>query len=214
MNEDLEEANDSNTSWSRLWTLFKLREGEVLRALLDHPNLCPTDDQGHLDTRLLLEMAKELPEEVALHPAFVLHALIEPNDEMEDVAGVIAKRTTNVGLIEALLAAWVDSWMIAHSVASNPSTPEYVIRHLYNESKDPSDWDVREAVASNPSTPEDLLRLLGNPKTEAESLVRLAIASNPKAPNNLLENMCDSGTESEIKVSLAAQKALASRRIA
>ena len=82
VNHDLEtlimEAQDPATPFERLEVLQKHPEVEVRRAVLDNPHVLPTDEDGTLDTSLLEALAREFPEEVAAHPLFVLHALIEP----------------------------------------------------------------------------------------------------------------------------------------
>jgi len=139
------EARNPATPFERLKALVKHPEIKVRRALLDNPNVCPTDEEGTLTTILLEKLAREFPEEVAGHPTFVLHALIEPAKEMGEVVVHVVGRTMDVGLIEHVFRTWrLD------------------------------DWRVRQAVAENRNTPEDTLRTLGNKKTESEGNVRQA----------------------------------------
>jgi len=166
------EARDPNTPFGRLEVLAEHPEVEVRRALLDNPNVCPTDEDGKLTTGLLLALVREFPEEVAAHPLFVLHALIEPDDEMRWVVVEVVGRTTDVGLIETLWRTWgPPHWRVRQAVAENPNTPLDVLRLLGNEATE-SEWNVREAVAQNPSTPPDVLRALGNEETEDDWVVR------------------------------------------
>jgi len=67
-------AQDPETPWKRLWTLSKHKDREVRKALLQNPALCPVDDQGDVNTGLLLDLAFDFPDEAAEAPAFVLHA--------------------------------------------------------------------------------------------------------------------------------------------
>jgi len=191
------EARDPSTPFERLMALVEHPKVKVRRALLDNPNVCPTDEDGTLATGLLWTLAETLPEEVAGHPLFVLHALVEPAEEMEGVVIEVVGRTTDVGLIETLLRTWgSDSWKVRVSVAKNPTTPLDVLRLLGNEATE-SEAYVRLGVASNPNTPEDTLRLLGNQKTESEGTVRLAVASNPNTPLDTLRLLGNKATESE-----------------
>ncbi len=244
MNSDLEalvqEARHPKTSWERLWALQRYPDAEVRRAVLDNPNVCPTDEDGKLNTSLLETLAEALPEEVAGHPLFVLHALVEPDDEMWCVVVHVVRRTRDAGLIETLFRTWgPDDRRVRRSVARNPHTPENTLRLLGNEEteseayvrqavaenpstppdvlrtlgnkKTESSWWVREAVASNPRTPEDTLRLLGNEKTESDWNVRVAVARNPNTPLDTLRLLGNPATESEGLVREAAKKALVER---
>ena len=76
----LEEVRNPETSFERLKELVLHTDLEASRCLLEHPNLCPTNQNGEIKTYLLRELARKTPDEVAMHPVFVLHALIEPND--------------------------------------------------------------------------------------------------------------------------------------
>ena len=215
MNPDLEalvvEARDPSTPFQRLKELVKHPKVKVRRALLDNPNVCPTDEDGKINTNLLETLAREFPEEVAGHPLFVLHALIEPDEEMEGVVIEVVGRTADVGLIEPLLRTWgPDSWKVRVSVAKNPTTPLDVLRLLGNETTESKGY-VREAVAMNPTTPLDTLRLLGNEATESSWNVRLAVAENPHAPLDVLRTLGNEATESMGSVLRAAKKALAAR---
>jgi len=215
MNSELEalvqEARHPATPFERLKALVKHPEVEVRRALLDNPNVCPTDEDGTLDTSLLEALAEAFPEEVAEHPTFVLHALIEPDEAMEWVVEVVMERTKEVGLIETLFRTWgPHSWKVRVSVAKNPTTPEDALRLLGNETTE-SSWLVRRAVAQNPSTPEDALRLLGNSKTESVGDVRQAVAENRNTPPDVLRSLGNKKTEDDADVREAAMKALAAR---
>jgi len=72
------EARHPATPFERLEALVEHPKAEVRRAVLDNPHVLPTDEDGTLDTSLLVALAEAFPEEVAAHPLFVLHALIEP----------------------------------------------------------------------------------------------------------------------------------------
>jgi len=207
----IEEARDPATPFERLEALQKHPEVEVRRALLDNPNVCPTNEDGTLTTGLLWNLAQEFPEEVAGNPTFVLHALVEPAKAMEWVVIEVVRRTADVGLIEQVWRSWgPPHWRVRRAVAQNPHTPEDTLRLLGNEATEP-DEDVREAVAMNPSTPQDTLRLLGNEETESEGDVRLAVASNPHTPVDLLRSLGNEATESDLLVREAAAEALAVR---
>ncbi len=201
MNSELEaliqEARHPATPFERLKALVKHPEVEVRRALLDNPNVCPTDEDGKLDTSLLEALAEAFPEEVAEHPTFVLHALIEPDEAMEWVVEVVMERTKEVGLIETLFRTWgPHSWKVRVSVAKNPTTPEDALRLLGNEVTE-SSWLVRQSVAENPNTPQDTLRSLGNPATEPDWEVRASVARNPNTPPDVLRTLGNEETESE-----------------
>ena len=170
------EARSPGTSFERLMKLQKHPEIKVRRALLDNPNLVLTQEDGKLNLRLLEKLAREFPEEVAVHPTFVLHALIEPDEAMGEVVVEVVGSTKEVGLIETLWRTWgPDSWEVRQGVAVNPNTPLDVLRILGNEATE-SEGNVRQAVASNPHTPVDILRSLGNEATESDLLVREAAA--------------------------------------
>ncbi len=209
MNSELEalvqEARHPATPFERLEVLVKHPKVKVRRALLDNPNVCPTDEDGTLATGLLETLAHEFPEEVAAHPLFVLHALVEPAEEMEGVVIEVVGRTKDVGLIETLLRSWgPDLWWVRRAVARKPTTPPEVLRTLGNEATE-SVWEVREAVARNPSTPLDTLRLLGNKATEFSGGVRKAVAANRNTPVDLLRLLGNRATEPdwEVRASVA-----------
>ncbi len=190
------ETRNPSTPFERLEVLAEHPEVEVRRAVLDNPNVCPTDEDGTLDTSLLEKLAKSLPEEVAAHPLFVLHALVEPDDEMRWVVVEVVGRTKEVGLIETLWRTWgPDDWLVRQGVAVNPNTPLDVLRILGNEATE-SEGNVRQAVAENPSTPEDALRILGNETTESKGWVRYVVARNPSTPEDTLRLLGNSKTES------------------
>ncbi len=229
MNSELEalvqEARHPATSFERLMALVKHPKVKVRRALLDNPNVCPTDEDGTLDTSLLEALAKEFPEEVAVHPLFVLHALVEPTEFMQRVVRHVVKRMKDVKLIETLFHRWghenslvrsavaanpnapVDLllllgnpetelwWSVRKAVAGNPSVPIHLLRTLGNEATEGED-DVRHAVACNLITPVDVLRTLGNERTETNGSVRKAVAKNPNTPKDLLRTLGNCETES------------------
>jgi len=208
----IKEARDPNTLYDQLEELLDHPEAEVRRALLDNPNVCYVDGDGRLDAYLLGGLAKEFPEEVATHHLFVLHALIEPNEEMIGVVKEVAQRTVDVGLIEQLWRTWRHfHFSVLRAVARNPKTPVDLLRILANKSTEPQSSIVRTTVAENPSTPVDVLRLLGNEKTEVDLLVRRAVAENPRTPEDTLRLLGNEATESQRWVREAAQKALAAR---
>jgi len=191
------EARDPNTPFARLVDLREHPEVEVRRAVLDNPNLVPIEEDGKLTTGLLWKLAEAFPEEVASHPAFVLHALVEPDEAMKGVVREVVGRTADAGLIETLWRTWgPHSWRVRRAVARNPNTPPEVLRLLGNEATE-STWRVREAVASNPNTPPDVLRILGNKATESEGNVRKAVAQNPSTPQDTLRLLGNEATESE-----------------
>jgi len=193
----IEEARDPTTSFHHLKSLQQHPEVEVRRALLDNPNLVPTQEDGTLNTSLLRALAREFPEEVAGHPLFVLHALVEPDYEMDVVVGEVVRRTADVGLIEQVFRTWgSDLGEVRYWVAMNPSTPVDLLRLLGNEATE-SEWSVRKAVTKNPSTPEDTLRALGNPKTESDGYVRHGVAQNPNTPEDTLRLLGNKKTESD-----------------
>jgi len=176
MNHELEalvaKARDPSTTFERLEVLVEHSEEDVRRAVLDNPHVCHTDEDGTLDTSLLETLAKSFPEEVAAHPAFVLHALVEPYEAMKGVVREVVRRTADAGLIDHVLRTWgPDDWRVRQAVAWNPNTPLDTLRLLGNEVTE-SDWYVRKAVARNPNTPPDVLRTMGNPKTESNWEVR------------------------------------------
>jgi len=215
MNHDLEaliaEARDPSTPFERLEALVKHPEVEVRRALLANPHLISRNNEGFIYTYLLTKLAREFPEEVAIHPMFVLHALVEPDEAMMDTVKHVVQRTSDVGLIGYLWRTWgPTSWWVRQGMALNPSTPPEVLLILGNRGTE-SDGYVRKAVASNPNTPEDTLRLLGNQKTESEWTVRVAVASNPHTPEDTLQRMSNAQTEPDEDVREAAMKALAAR---
>jgi len=194
------EARDPNTPFERLMALVGHPEEDVRRALLDNPNVCPTDEDGKLTTDLLEKLAKEFPEEVAVHPLFVLHALVEPDDEMKVVVVHVVRRTADVGLIETLLRSWgPPHWRVRQGVAMNPNTPEDTLRLLGNEVTESEEY-VRLAVARNPTTPVDTLRALGNEATELVWYVRDAVAKNPTTPVDTLRSLGNEATESSWRV--------------
>lgn len=190
------EARDPKTPFKRLNELVEHTEKEVRRAALDNPNICPTRECGGHNTYLLVDLAREFPEEMAAHPLFLLYGLIEPIDEMKEVIEEVVERTKDVGLIERVLSTWgKDLWTTRQSVASNANTPERILRMLGNETTE-SDWEVRQAVAKNLSTPGDVLRILGNPKTESDGRVRNSVANNPSTPGDVLKILANKLTES------------------
>ncbi len=192
----IKKAKGPKTSFKQLRKLQEHPEVEVRRALLDNPNLVPTQGDGKLHTGLLETLACEFPEEVAAHPAFVLYALIEPAQEMGWVVIEVVKRTADVGLIEQVLRSWgADHWEVRYWVAKNPNTPLDVLRTLGNKFTE-SKCKVREAVAENPHTPPDVLRLLGNEETEDDADVRQAVARNPTTPEDTLRSLGNQKTES------------------
>jgi len=192
----IEKARDPTTSFHHLKSLQEHAEVDVRRAVLDNPNLCPTNEDGKLTTGLLWNLAQEFPEEVAAHPLFILHALIEPDEEILGVVIEVVRRTADVGLIETLLRSWgPHSWEVRESVAWNPHTPEDMLRILGNEATE-SKWYVRQAVARNPNTPPEVLRLLGNEATESTWRVREAVAQNPSTPLDTLRTLGNPATES------------------
>jgi len=192
----VQEARHPATPFERLEELAEHPEVEVRRALLDNPNVCPTNEDGKLTTSLLVELAKSLPEEVAGHPLFVLHALIEPAEAMRWVVRDVVRRTADAGLIETLLRTWgPDDADVRQAVAKNPSTPEDTLRALGNP-KTESEGYVRIEVASNPTTPEDTVRILGNQKTESVWYVRQGVAANPTTPPDVLRLLGNEATES------------------
>jgi len=200
------EALDPNTPFGRLEELTEHPEINARRAVLDNPNLVPTQEDGTLNTSLLLALAREFPEEVAVHPAFVLHALVEPNQEMLGVVVEVVRRTADVGLIETLLRTWgPHSLYVRQAVARNPTTPEDTLRLLGNK-KTESVGYVRKAVAANPNTPVDLLRLLGNSKTESEWQVRASVAANRNTPPDVLRILGNEATESKWSVRKAVAR--------
>jgi len=88
-------------------------------------------------------LAEALPEEVAGHPLFVLHALVEPDEAMK---GGVVGRTKEVGLFETLWRTWgSDHWYVRRAVVENPRTPEDTLRTLGNEATE-SEGSVREAA--------------------------------------------------------------------
>ncbi len=141
MSTDLEalvaEASNPTTSFGRLVELQCYSKEEVRRSLLNNPNLCPIQKNGRINVYVMEKLVEDFPEEVAGHPAFVLHALIEPNQWMKVVVIEVVKRTVNVGLIEHVWRTW-----------------------------GPSEWGIRQAVAKNPSTPAEILRSLGKSQSE------------------------------------------------
>lgn len=219
------EARDPKTPFERLQELVSDPEEQVRRAVLENTNLCPTDEDGTPYPELLAHLAGEFPEEVALHPAFALHALIEPNNAFEGVVTEMVERTNDAGLIARLWTTWGTSSSNMHlafagnpntpkdilrtlgspnvksenyvriSVAKNPNTPEDTLRFLGNETTE-SNEDVRAEVASNPSTPKDVLRILGNPTTESDNHVRKLVAMNPNSPADILRILGNPTTES------------------
>ncbi len=215
MNTDLtsliEEAKSPKTPQNCLLELQKHPEAEVRRALLDNPNVCPTDEDGSLDTDLLQRLARDFSEEVANHPAFVLHVLIEPNEEMDVVVEVVMERTKNVDLIEHVLRTWGPShWGVRLAIAENPNTPVDTLRALGNQATEPQ-WHVRKAVASNPSTPIDVLCVLGNGHKESNWKIRLVVVSNPRTSKEVLRTLCSKDNEFYFAVREAAAEALAAR---
>jgi len=202
LKELMEDARDPKTSFHYLKWLQKHSEEEVRRALLDNPNILPMMNKGCLNTDLLVELAEEFPEEVAVHPLFILHVLVEPADEMVGVVREVVGRTADAGLIETLWRTWGPlDWSVRQAVALNMNTPPDVLRLLGNEVTEPH-WWVREAVAKNPNTPLDVLRLLGNPNTESQLFIR----------EDANEALAKRGTEMIIKE--APKKSLAKNGLA
>ncbi len=189
------------TDWSRLKELDGHPDVEVHRAMLENPNICPVQENGRLNTTLLMELAKKIPDEVAEHPVFILHALIEPDKDMDSVVAMILKRTSNVGLIDRLWSNWNHSFSVRESVAGNQKTPVEILEVLGNE-KTETDLDVRIAVAENPSTPEKVLRVLGNQSTESEPEVRRIVARRDTTPKDVLVILGGDDTETDFSVKL------------
>lgn len=192
MSPDLEnriaEAKDPNTSMARLWVLQQASEIEVRRAILDNPNLVYAHDGLHVN--LLISLAKEFPEEVAEHPLFLLHALIEPNLDMTGVVAEIVSRTNDSELIRNLFSIYQGDDALRREFAKSPKTPLDVLRFLGNQTSE-LDWTVRVLVASNPNATEDILRVLGNPLTEPDWRVRLEVAKNPRTPADVICTLGD-----------------------
>jgi len=222
------EARDPSTSFGRLWILSEYPDKEVRRSVIDNFNLCPLDKHGVLETTLLSKLATEFPEEVANHPIFVLHALVEPNDDMVWVVKEIVQRVGDMYILELLWNNWrnstmwniresfgknpcssqemlrilsnyEDEWLVRRAVASNPKTSIDILRILGNEVFEKT-WEVRRAVAENPNTPLDVLHVLGNHKTEQNMFVRIAVANNPYTQEETIRILGNSVTEPEWRV--------------
>lgn len=220
-------ARDPRTHWERLLTLAYCDEVEVRRALLDNPNLCPIQEDGKIKPDILVSLASEFPEEVSRLPLFVLHALVQPVDEMQLVVFEVISRTTDhelartlfslhgrywkiqyylakstrahTGLLHSLFDTYGSDHQIRSLLARNPKTPLSILRKLGNKLTEPSEI-VREEVASNPSATEDILHTLGRMSTEPEYTVRRAVAKNKKTPADLLVIMADPEFESSVFV--------------
>ncbi len=219
------EARDPATPFGRLEELVEHPEEDVRRAVLDNPNLVPTQEDGKINTSLLEKLAKEFPEEVAVHPLFVLHALVEPTDEMDVVVHAVVKRITDIGLIELLFRMHASSLELRGLVSKNPNTPANILHSMCDERQEQdsyvrqnvainpntmkmdlvtlgndSSFYVRESVARNPRTPVVALRKLGNSSSEPEPSVRMAVIENPNTPEDVLRILADRNTESHWNV--------------
>lgn len=194
------EARDPNTSRDRLWELLDLSNDDVRRALLDNPNVCPTNDDGTVNTIFLNRLAEVIPEDVEAHPVFHLHAFIEPVEEMTVVAATIASRTTNKELILQLVKTFAGQGTgFLRSVVLNPHAPEEVLEELAKDKREMF-WEVRKNIAKNPGTPARVLWILGDPRVESESTVRASVAENPSTPEDLLKVLGNQRTEPSMDV--------------
>lgn len=171
------EASHPGTNRKRLWKLFDQGNAQVRRSLLNNPNLCPIDEDDRLDTSLLITLAKEFPEEVAANPIFVLHALIEPNHDMDEVVFYVAKLIKDVAILDLLFRTHGTSCSpVRRAMARNTATPVEILRVLGNETTEPDD-EIRILVAVNTNSTEDILLILKDIKTESSSTVR-SVAEN------------------------------------
>ncbi len=207
----IEEARDPTTSFSRMEELQKHPDEEVRRALLDNPNVCPFYKDGRIRAHLLEALTNEFPEEVGTHPLFLLHTIIDPVEEAQWIVERMLYKTADGDLICQLYRTWEHKRsFIRKAVASNPNTPEDLLRLLGNPATEDYE-DVRYAVARNPSTPLDVLRLLGNQAIEREHKVREAVAENTNTPVDVLLFLKDEATESDIYVRYMANSFLKRR---
>lgn len=166
--EDLiDEARRSDTSWERLWELYYDERVAVRRALVENENLLYVNKDGFINTTLMEELSEQFPEEMAAHPLFVLLALIEPIQESVPVVIKVLERSRDQSMISRLFCTCgALSWTVREAAAMNPNTPTDLLRVLGNETTEPH-WVVRQAVAGNPNTPQDLLVRLSQRQTES-----------------------------------------------
>lgn len=205
-------------------------------SLLDRFDLCPINSDGHINTRILLLLAPIYPYQVANHPLFVLHTLVEPNDDFIDVICEIVPRTNDKELFQKIITnfgqqsnlvrqgfarhkeatadllrrIWElpnNEWQVRSSLASNPKTPREILSFLGNQDTEP-DFEVRQNVAENPSTPEDVLIRLSSPDTEIMSDVRERVAKNKNTPIQTLRKMTDKDAEYTERVRTEAMNTL------
>lgn len=84
--------------------------------------------------------------------------------------------------------------IILHNLASNPSTPAYILEGMteYEDEKSRLDgvW-LREAVAGNQATPKHVLENLAFDPKEDDGVL-YAIAGNPSTPEHVLYNLANS----------------------
>ncbi len=195
------EARDPNTPRDRLWELFDQpqQSNELRRALLDNPNICPVEEDGSLNTILLGRLAEIIPNDVAQHPVFVLHAIVEPKDEMCVVAATVAAISTDGDTISHLVNNYGVETGFLRDVVRNPHVPIRILREFAKD-KRASHWEVRKNIANNSKTPADVLKILGDPRIEPEKSVRSSVATNPNTAADLLSILGSPLTEPEAEV--------------
>lgn len=77
-----------------------------------------------------------------------------------------------------------EDWEVRAGVASNPATPEDLLRELASD----CDEGVRSYVARNKNTPRDVLEVLSS---DASEYVRDFLAQNPALPISLMRKLAD-----------------------
>lgn len=229
-------AADPETPSNRLLELLQHPEREVRRALLDNPRTYGSS----LGIDFTNTLIHEFGDEIMCSPLFVLHALVEPNEELVWIMRSVLERTNDVDLIERLFSTWgSSSEEIRCAAAKNPNTPHPILWTLgdkatekklkvrlnvaENKSTPPEllcilgthlsegDVAIRAGVAKNTNTPVDQLRIMGDRRTEGEPMVRKIVMENPRTPDHVLIKSSDPCHEPSKRVRDAASEILALR---
>jgi hypothetical protein len=74
-----------------------------------------------------------------------------------------------IAIVEALYESFKDNSSMMHQVASNPNTPEPILRELFKR----DDVEINKGLASNPSTPIEMLDIL-----KIDTRMRNALSKN------------------------------------
>ncbi len=169
----LAEASDPTTSLQRLTELAKQGDKDTKKAVAANPNTPP---------ELLSKLAEDFPGQVLQNPVLDLLLLEEPaffeNMPRASRIAIAESEYADVELLRQLGGSRSIHPRVRGAVASNPNTPEDLVRDLAGQA-----IAARAGAARNPKTPEELLRKLSEDDKEE---VRLGCASNESTPEDIL----------------------------